>query len=143
MCSIKETSRNWTYRWIAELTSQHGRYSGTPTSTCQAWLEKTHRNRHKHSHYFFRETLPIVRNLGLTEEENRNVESIIRMIKCYVDDLVNETVERRNFHKHMQQTCESFDDYLVSLCELVKTCNFCSDACTNKNICDQMIEGLC
>ena len=93
--------------------------------------------------FFSRETLPIVRNLGLTEEENRNVESIICAIKCYVDGLVNETVERRNFRKHMQQTCESFDDYLVSLCELVKSCNFCSDACTNKNIRDQIIEGLC
>ena len=42
----------------------------------------------------------------------------------------------------MQQTVESFDDYLVSLHKLVKTCNFCSDACTNKNIRDQIIEGL-
>ena len=48
----------------------------------------------------------------------------------------------RSFRKHTQQTGESFDDYLVSLHELVKTCYFCSDACTNKNIRDQIIEGL-
>ena len=55
---------------------------------------------------------------------------------------VNETVERRNFRKRMQQVGEAFDDFLVSLRELVKTCNFCSDGCTNKNIRDQIIEGL-
>ena len=84
---------------------------------------------------FFHKTLSIVRNLGLSEEENRSVESIIRAIKRYVDGHVNETVERRNFRKCMQQTAKSFDDYL-------ETCNFCSDACTNKNIHDQIIEGL-
>jgi len=26
--------------------------------------------------------------------------------------------------------------------ELVKTCNFCNDACIQKNICNQTIEGL-
>jgi len=55
---------------------------------------------------------------------------------------VNETVERRNFRRHTQQVGESFDDFFVSLRELVKKCNFCSDACTQKNIRDQIIEGL-
>ena len=31
---------------------------------------------------------------------------------------------------------------LVSLCELAKTCNFCSEGYTQKNIRDQIIEGL-
>ena len=60
----------------------------------------------------------------------------------YVEGHVNETVEQRNFRKRMQQVGEAFDDFLVSLRELVKTCNFCSDDCTNKNIRDQIIEGL-
>jgi len=38
--------------------------------------------------------------------------------------------ERRNFR---QQPGESFDDYLISLRELVKTCNFCNDACAQKS----------
>ena len=42
----------------------------------------------------------------------------------------------------MQQVGEPFDDFLVSLREVVKTCNFCLNACTNKNICDQIIEGI-
>jgi len=51
-------------------------------------------------------------------------------------------VERRKFCKRKQQTGESFDDFLVSLRELVKMCNFCSDNCANKNIRNQIIEGL-
>lgn len=37
---------------------------------------------------------------------------------------------------------ESFDNFLVSLHELAKTCKFCSDHCTQKNICNQVIDGL-
>ena len=89
---------------------------------------------------FSRETLSIVQNLGLTEEESRNVESITRA--GYVEGHVNETVERKTFRKRTQQVGEAFDDFLVSLRELVKACNFCSNGCTNKNIRDQIIEGL-
>ena len=91
---------------------------------------------------FSRDTLSIVQNLRLTEEEKGSVDSIIGAMKRYIDGHVNETVERRNFRKRTQQVGESFDDFLVSLHELVKTCNFCSDACTNKNIRDQIIEGI-
>ena len=34
-------------------------------------------------------------------------------------------------------------DFLVSLRELAKTCNFCSNDCLQKAIRDQIIEGLC
>ena len=91
---------------------------------------------------FSRDTLSVVQNLGLTEEQRGSVDSTISAIKRYIDGHVNKTVERRNFRRRTQQTGESFDDFLVSLRELVKTCNFCSDACTQKNIRDQIIEGL-
>ena len=42
----------------------------------------------------------------------------------------------------MQQIGELFDDFLWCLCELLKTCNFCSDGCTNKTIRNQIIEEL-
>ena len=51
-------------------------------------------------------------------------------------------MERRNFRRYAQQVGESFDNFLVSLRELMKTCDFCSDACTQKNIQDLIIEGL-
>ena len=37
---------------------------------------------------------------------------------------------------------ESFDNFLVSLRELAKTCKFCSDECIQKSIRDQIVEGL-
>ena len=55
---------------------------------------------------------------------------------------MNETVERRNFRHKVQQRGESFNDFLISLPELVKSYNFCSETCTQKSIRDQIIEGL-
>ena len=46
---------------------------------------------------FSRETLTIVQNLGLTEEQRGNVDTIIRTLKRYIDGHVNEMVERQNF----------------------------------------------
>ena len=91
---------------------------------------------------FSRDTLSIVQNLGLTEEQRGSVDETIRAIKRYVDGHTNETVERRNFRQRAQHPGEPFDDFLVSLRDLVKTCNFCSDACTQKSLRDQIIEGL-
>ena len=51
-------------------------------------------------------------------------------------------VKCRNFCHWMQQQGDTFDDFLVSLRELAKTCNFCSDACCQKNIRDQIIQSL-
>ena len=91
---------------------------------------------------FSRETIPIVDNLGLTEEQRGKVASIIAAIEQYVQGQINETVERRNFRKRAQQQGESFDDFLVSLRELSKTCNFCTDDCQQRSIRDQIIEGI-
>ena len=56
-----------------------------------------------------------------------------------MDELI---VERRTFHRRVQQPEENFNNFLVSLRELAKTCNFCSDECNKKNMQDQIIEGL-
>ena len=84
----------------------------------------------------------MVQNLGLTEEQKGSVDKIIRAIKRYVKGHINKTVERRNFRRRTQYSGKSFDDFLVSLREFVKTCNFCSDECIQKSICGQIIEGL-
>ena len=89
-----------------------------------------------------RETVTIVDNLGLTVEQRGKVKDVITAIEQYVKGQTNETVERRNFRRRTQQQGESFDDYLVSLRELAKTCDFCSEACGQRNIRDQIIEGL-
>ena len=89
-----------------------------------------------------RETLAIVQNLGLTEDQMKDSAEIIEAMQRYVDGHINETVERRNFHQRTQQPGESFDDFLISLRELAKTCKFCSDSCMQKSIRDQIIKGL-
>ena len=88
-----------------------------------------------------RETLAIVNNLGLTTEQKQDADAIITAIKRHIDGQVNESVERRNLRRRTQQPGESFDDFLVALRELTKTCNFCNEQCTQKNIRDQIIEG--
>ena len=91
---------------------------------------------------FSRETLSIVQNLGLSDDDKKDVTAIIAAIKKYVDGHINESVERRNFRRRTQHPGETFDDYLLSLRELVKTYNFCSNDCTQKNIRDQLIDGI-
>ncbi len=89
-----------------------------------------------------RDTLTIVDNLGLTEAQRGDQEQIVAALKSYVQGRVNETVERRNFRQRKQALGESFDDYLLSLRELAKTCNFCDNNCLRSNIRDQLVTGL-
>ena len=91
---------------------------------------------------FSREMLTIVDNLGLTIEQKGDVNAIIAAIKRHIDGHVNESMERHKLCRRMQQPGESFDDFLVALREIAKTCNFCSEECTTKNIRDQIIEGI-
>ena len=89
-----------------------------------------------------RETLAIVHNLGLSEEQMKQPDAVIQAMQEYIDGHVNETVERRNFRRRRQQPGESFDDFVISRRELIKTCKFCSETCSQKNLRDQIIEGL-
>ena len=84
----------------------------------------------------------VVDNLGMTREQRANADSIVEAVQHYVEGHINESVERRNFRRRIQHAGETFDDFLVSLRELAKTCKFCSDECTQKNVRDQIIEGL-
>ena len=90
---------------------------------------------------FSRETLAIVQNLGLNDAARGDAAQVIQALQRYVDGHVNETVERCSFRKRVQQPGEAFDDFLISLRELSKTCKFCSEVCKEKNIRDQTIEG--
>ena len=89
-----------------------------------------------------RDTLTTVDNLGLTKEQEDDPDAIVEALRRHVEGQINVTVERRNFRKRKQQLGETFDDFLCSLRELAKTCQFCNDACTQHNIRDQIIEGL-
>ena len=87
-------------------------------------------------------SLRILRNLGLTAEQLADAAVIVEQLKKYARGQLNESVERRNFRKRMQQSGESVGDYIVELRDLVKTCNFCDDKCVEKVLRDQLIEGL-
>ena len=51
-------------------------------------------------------------------------------------------MKRRNFKRRTQQPDETFNNFWVFLRELVKTCNFYSDVCTQKSIRDQgLLDG--
>ena len=91
---------------------------------------------------FSRETLNIMGNLGLTDAQKQDQAEIIAALRQHVEGKINETVERRNLRQRTQLIGESFDDFLVALRELAKTCNFCNNDCLQKALRDQIIEGL-
>ena len=76
--------------------------------------------------------MTIVDNIGLTVEQRGRPDEIVTPIQQYVEGQINESVERPTFRRRVQQPGELFDDFLVSLRELAKTCKFCSDQCTQK-----------
>ena len=91
---------------------------------------------------FSRETANVVDNLGLSADDRNQTDKIITALKQHVAGSINETVERNNFRKRRQYSQEAFDDFLVSLRELIKTCNYCDQECCNKALRDQIIEGI-
>jgi len=52
-----------------------------------------------------RETLAIVHNLGLSEEQMKQPDAVIQAMQEYMDGHVNETVERRYFPRGPQRGC--------------------------------------
>ena len=81
-----------------------------------------------------RETLTVMENLGLTDAQKADQEQIIAALKQHVQGRINVTVERRNFRQRKQASGETFDDYLVALRELAKTCSFCNNNCLQSNL---------
>ena len=50
---------------------------------------------------FSHDTLTIVQNLRLSEEERKCVKSIIDTIQRYIEGHINESIERRNFRRRI------------------------------------------
>ena len=61
-----------------------------------------------------RETLAIVHNLGLSEEQMKQPDAVIQAMQEYIDGHVNETVEHRNFRSRRQLPGKPFDDFFDS-----------------------------
>lgn len=60
-------------------------------------------------------------------------DAVIQAMQEYIDEIVE---------RQWQQQGESFDNFLIVLCKLIKTCKFCLETCAQKNLRDQIIEGL-
>ena len=88
------------------------------------------------------ETVMILNNLGLTLLQLMSPDDIVTSLQRYIQGRVNETVERRNLRLRKQIAGETFDNFLVSLRELSADCNYCDNDCLQKNIRDQIIDGL-
>ena len=93
------------------------------------------------NHCLSRETKMILSNLGLTNDEKKDVAVIIQKLTTFVKGEINESFERRNFRERTQADGESFAEFVIAIRELAKTCNFYDDGCTAKNLCDQIISG--
>ena len=91
---------------------------------------------------FSHETLTIVNNLRLTTEQKKDADIIICTIKNHIEGHRDESMERHALCRRIQEPGKTFDNYLVALWELAKTCNFCLEECAQKNIRDQIIEGI-
>jgi len=124
------------------LTSLHEKLSGNPTCVFRDSPKNLLKKGQALTLCFSHETLSIVQNLGLSNMDKQDITAIITAIKKYINGHINESVECRNFCRRTQQPGESFDNFLLALCELVKTCNFCSNGCTQKNIRGQIIKGI-
>ena len=61
--------------------------------------------------------------LSLTDKQMKDR----RSTQHYMDGHINKTVVHRNYHRWVHQPCELFNEFLITIRELVKTWKFCSD----------------
>ena len=87
------------------------------------------------------ETLTIVNNLGISQEDRGDPTSIVEALKAHVEGQVNKRAERHKFHQRTQNQGESIADFVVSLRTLAATCQFPTEEIKEDLIVDQMIEG--
>ena len=87
------------------------------------------------------ETLKIMRQLTVAEGDEKDPDKYIEKLEEHANGLLNVTIERRNLNLRIQQEGETFDDFLISLKELLKTCNYCEN-CADFVIIDRIVIGL-
>jgi hypothetical protein len=76
-----------------------------------------------------------------TDEENRTISEIIEAFDSFAIDEINETYERFKFNQRVQRSDETFEAYLTSLRDLIKTCTFCS-TCHDSVLRDKIVLGV-
>ena len=122
--------KNWLFQWsvfaeLVDLKSQSPSFQVAQLAACMDT-----------------EIIPIFRNLGLSEDDSKDVNKVLAALENFAMGSVNESVERLNFNRRVQQMGESIDEFIVGLRDLAVTCNFCNDECMNKQIRDRLIVGV-
>ena len=80
-------------------------------------------------------------NLSLSDEDMQKTGEVIKALRLHAQGQLNVVMERRNFNLRFQQEGEQFDDFLIDIKELVKTCAFCSK-CQPSLIRDRIVVGI-
>lgn len=87
-----------------------------------------------------RDAIKILRNLGLSEAEMKNLATIKTKLTEHFSPARNKTYERCQFHRLKQQPNESFEDFLQKLREQVKRCGYGTNA--DEFTMDQIVLGI-
>ena len=87
------------------------------------------------------ESRRVLRNLELTETQRADPEAVLTALESFAVGQINEVIERKKFNERRQADGEIFDDFLTSLRELSRACNFCA-TCNDSLIRDRIVMGL-
>ena len=91
-----------------------------------------------------RETIKTIRNLNLPAADKDDSDKVIKALDIFIKGGINDVVWRLRYMNRHQQEGESFDDWLISLREIARKCNFgkCCDRCENLRLLDQIVLGV-
>ena len=90
-------------------------------------------------------TLQAVLSMGLTEDELRDDDAVIKKLKERCNAGRNSHVWRQKFAQCKQRENQAVDDWLCDLRDLARKCNFTEDCCNNcetTRILGQIIAGV-
>ena len=87
-----------------------------------------------------RDCLQILKNLGLSEEQSRNIDEVLSALEGYFRPQKNVVFERFKFNSAIQSPSETVDSYINNLRHLSSTCDFGS--LTDELIRDRLVIGV-
>ena len=87
------------------------------------------------------DSLEIVDGLHFSnDEEHKDIDVVLEKLEVFCVGKTNEIYKRYQFNKRDQESGESIDSYVASLCSLAKTCNYGS--LLDSLIRDRIVVGI-
>ena len=74
------------------------------------------------------------------DEEHKDIDVVLEKLEVFCVGKTNEIYKRYQFNKRDQESGESIDSYVASLCSLTKTCNYGS--LSDSLIRDRIVVGI-